>query len=129
MAAVTLTRAPIQGASDETLVGNPVSQIKISAEWSQEWHEEQGTVALFRGQCRIEQGGSTYTADSMVVWAHEAEENPGKIERLTVYLEGDVRIEEANSSRTDQSHWLDVDATRGSNESRVPPEANFVKRN
>ncbi len=113
MAAVTLTRAPIQGASDETLVGNPVSQIKISAEWSQEWHEEQGTVALFRGQCRIEQGGSTYTADSMVVWAHEAEENPGKIERLTVYLEGDVRIEEANSSRTDQSHWLDVDATRG----------------
>ena len=113
MAAATLTRAPIQGASDETLVGNPVSQIRISAEWSQEWHEEQGTVALFRGQCRIEQGGSTYTADSLVVWAHEAEENPGKIERLTVYLEGDVRIEEANSSRTDQSHWLDIDATRG----------------
>ena len=113
MAAVTLTRAPIQGASDETFVGNPVSPIKISAEWSQEWHEEQGTVALFRGQCRIEQGGTTYTADSMVVWAHEAEGNPGNIERLTVYLEGDVRIEEPNSSRTDQSHWLDIDAARG----------------
>ncbi|MEI8022240.1 MAG: hypothetical protein WCH39_28780, partial [Schlesneria sp.] len=113
MAAVTLTRAPIQGASDETFVGSPVSQIKIAAEWSQEWHEEQGTVALFRGQCRIEQGESTYTADSMVVWAHEAEGNPGNIERLTVYLEGDVRIEEPNSSRTDQSHWLEIDATRG----------------
>ncbi len=113
MAAVTLTRAPIQGASDETFVGRPVSPIKIAAEWSQEWHEEQGTVALFRGQCRIEQGGSTYTADSMVVWAHEAEGNPGNIERLTVYFEGDVRIEEPNSSRTDQSHWLEIDATRG----------------
>ena len=113
MVAVTISRAPIQGASDETLVGRPVSAIQISADWSQEWHEEHGTIALFRGQCRIVQGGSTYTADSMVVWANESEESPGTVERLSIYLEGDVRIEDASSSRTDQSSWLEMDAARG----------------
>ncbi|HEY0984163.1 MAG TPA: hypothetical protein VGE80_18650, partial [Schlesneria sp.] len=111
--AVTLTRAPMRGASDETFVGSPTSPIRISAEWSQEWREELGTIALFRGLCRIEQGETTYTSDSMVVWAHESEDSPGVIERLTVYLEGDVRIDEPNSSRTDQSCWLDIDAKRG----------------
>ena len=113
MVGVMVSRALIQGASDETLVGRPVSAIQISADWSQEWHEEHGTIALFRGQCRIVQGGSTYTSDSMVVWAHESDEAPGTIERLTAYLEGDVRIEDASSSRTEQSYWLDVDAARG----------------
>ena len=111
--AVMFARAPILGSLDETLVGVPVSPIQIAAEWSQEWQEEHGTIALFRGQCRIAQGGSTYTADSMVVWAHETDETPSTIDRLTVYLEGDVRIENANSSRTDQSYWLELDATRG----------------
>lgn len=113
MAVVTLSRAPIRGASDETFVGRPVAAVEISADWSQEWHEENGTIALFRGQCRVVQGGSTYTADSMVIWAHESEENPGAVERLTIYFEGDVRIEEPSSSRTDQSYWLEVDAARG----------------
>ena len=111
--AVMLMRAPMRGASDETLVGSPVSPIRISAEWSQEWREDRGTIALFRGQCQVEQGDTTYSADSMVVWAHESEDSPGVIERLTVYLEGDVRIDEPHSSRTDQSHWLDIGATRG----------------
>lgn len=113
MVVVMLSRAPIRGASDETFVGRTVSAVEISADWSQEWHEENGTIALFRGQCRVVQGSSTYTADSMVIWAHEADESPGVIERLTIYLEGDVRIEEPSSSRTDQSSWLEIDATRG----------------
>ena len=33
-----------------------------------------------------------HSSESMIVWAHESDESPGKIERLTVYLEGDVRI-------------------------------------
>jgi hypothetical protein len=111
--AAILSRAPMRASSEETLVGVPLSPIQISAEWSQEWHEEQGTIALFRGKCRIVQGSSTYTADSMVVWAHGSEETPGTVEHLTVYLEGDVRIEEATTSRTDQAHWLELDAVRG----------------
>lgn len=112
-AGVMLSRAPILGAPDETLVGIPVATIEVSAEWSQEWHEEKATVALFRGLCQIKQGDSTYSADSMVVWAYERGDSPGIIERLRVFLEGDVRIESANSSRSDQSAWIDLDATRG----------------
>lgn len=111
--AVMFSRAPIRGASDETLVGKPLAPIQISAEWSQEWQDEHGTIALFRGLCRVAQGGSTYTAESMVIWTHDSEDQPGAVERLTVYLEGDVRIEDASSSRTDQSHWLELDAARG----------------
>lgn len=110
---VMLSRAPMRGSSDETLVGKPRAPIQISAEWSQEWQEENGTIALFRGLCQIDQGGSRYSADSMVIWAHDSEESPGTVDRLTVYLEGDVRIEDENSSRTDQSHWLELDASRG----------------
>ena len=111
--AVLFSRALIRGSSDETLVGQPVTAIQVSAEWSQEWHEEHGTIALMRGQCRIEQSGAVYSAESMVIWAHESETTPGSVERLTVYLEGDVRIETANTSRFDQSHWLELDADRG----------------
>lgn len=113
MVGVMLSRAPIRGAPDETLVGKPRAPIQISAEWSQEWQDDQGTIAIFRGLCRVEQGVSTYSADSMVVWAHDSTESPGTVDRLTIYLEGDVRIEDANSSRTDQSHWLELDAARG----------------
>lgn len=114
-AGVMIVRAPIQGSSEETLVGRSITPIKIEAEWSQEWQEDQGTIALFRGLCRITQGDTRYTADSMVVWAHNSEEAPGNVDRLTVYLEGDVRIEDETSSRTDQSHWLELDASRGIN--------------
>lgn len=111
--AALLSRASIRGALEESLVGKSVSPIQISTEWSQEWHEVEGTIALMRGMCSIIQGDSTYTANSMVVWAHEAAGSQGIIEHLTVYLEGDVRIEDSNSSRTDQSYWLELDATRG----------------
>ena len=111
--AVMFARAPMRGASDETLVGKPLAPIQVSADWSQEWQEEHGTVALFRGLCQIVQGSCTYSADSMVIWAHVSDETPGQVERMTVYLEGDVRIDDAGSSRTDQSHWVELDASRG----------------
>ncbi len=111
--AVLMSRAPIRGASDETLVGKSVSAIQISAEWSQEWRGEHGTIALLRGACRVVQGGTTYTAESMVIWADESAEQPELVERLRVYFEGDVRIEDATTSRTEQSHFQELDATRG----------------
>ena len=114
-AGILFSRASIRGASDDALVGKAVAPIQISAEWSQEWRGDEGTIGLFRGECRIVQGGSTYTAESMVVWAHEATNSSGRVEveGLTVYLEGDVRIEDFNSSRTDQTYWLELDAARG----------------
>lgn len=114
-AGAMIVRAPIRASSDETIVGRSITPIKIEAEWSQEWQEDQGTIALFRGLCRIVQGDSRYSADSMVVWAHNSVETPGNVDRLTVYLEGDVRIDDGTTSRTDQSYWLELDASRGIN--------------
>jgi lipopolysaccharide export system protein LptA len=110
---ILCSRALIRGSSDDALVGNAVSQIQITAEWSQEWRGDQGTIAIFRGDCRIVQGRTKYSADSMVVWAHESIETPGRVEALTMYLEGDIRVEDANGNQSDQTHWLDLDATRG----------------
>ena len=56
MVAVVCSRAPIRGSSDDALIGQPTSPIRISADWSQEWSEDQGTIALFRGRCQIVQG-------------------------------------------------------------------------
>lgn len=109
--AVVFSRAPIRGASDEALTGNPILPIQISAEWSQEWSTPEGTIALLRGQCRLAQGGANYSADSMVIWAHNSD--GGAVEAMTVYLEGNVRIDDANNSRADQTYWLELDATRG----------------
>lgn len=113
MATAVVSRVGIRGAVDETFAGRPLASIQISADWSQEWQEDHATIAIFRGQCRIEQGGATYTAESMVVWTYESAETPGKSEKLIAYLEGDVRIEDAGNSRTDQTFWLEIDASRG----------------
>ena len=111
--AVMFSRAPTRAASDDTLMGQTAAPVRISAEWSQEWSDDHGTTALFRGRCRIEQGESAYAAESMVVWAHESDDPQHKIDRLTVYLEGDVRIDSADGSQTKASHWLELDAARG----------------
>ncbi|WP_157605402.1 hypothetical protein [Schlesneria paludicola] len=111
-AGVMLSRAPIRG-SDDALVGKSVATIQIKADWSQEWTDENGTIALFRGNCRIEQGNTHSTADSMVIWAHRSDDETGKVERLSVYLEGDVRIEDLNGARNESSHSLELDAARG----------------
>ena len=112
-AGVMLSRASISGALDDALVGKSVAAIEIKADWSQEWTDENGTIALFRGNCRIDQGDTRSFADSMVIWAHRSEEAPGKVERLSVYLEGDVRIEDLSGGRTEPSHTLELDAARG----------------
>lgn len=110
---LVLCRAPIRGAPDEALVGKAVSAIQISADWSQEWRTDDETAALFRGQCRIAQGAAVYTSESMVIWARDSVETAGRVDRLVIYMEEEVHIDDASGSRTEQAHWMELDANKG----------------
>jgi lipopolysaccharide assembly outer membrane protein LptD (OstA) len=72
--------------------------ITISADFSQAWDDPEGHIAILRGRCRIEQGTTVLQAQKMVVWRTTQSAGHGKTDRLTVYLEDDVRIEEPGST-------------------------------
>jgi len=86
--------------------------IQLSADWSQEWREQDATVALFRGSCQIIQGDQILRANSMVVWAHDRVSETGP-QRMTVYLEDEVEIESPTGTRSEQSLWIDLSTTQG----------------
>ena len=102
-----MTMAAESPADDED------SPIQLSADWSQEWREGDATVALFRGSCRVVQGDQTYTANSMVVWAHQRGSSSDQRDHITVYLEDDVSIQSPAGSRSEQSLWVDLASSRG----------------
>jgi hypothetical protein len=78
----------------------PADQVAISvtADFAQEWDEAEGHISILRGQCRIVQGSTLLQARQMVIWQITQAAALGKRDRLTVYLEEDVRIEEPGST-------------------------------
>ena len=110
---VAATRPYVAGLADESVPFVVVAPIQISADWCQEWREGESTIALFRGSCRLTQGERSYAANNMVVWVRNPDATNGEPQRLTVYLEDSVEVREPNSSRTEQSLWVDLDAEAG----------------
>lgn len=72
--------------------------VNVSADFSQEWDDAEGHISILRGQCRIVQGATVLQARQMVIWRITQPAALGKRDRLTVYLEEDVRIEEPGST-------------------------------
>lgn len=100
------------GLAAESFAVEEDSPIQLSADWSQEWHESGATIALFRGSCRVVQAGQTYSANSMVVWAHDP--TPGsQRSQVTIYLEDGVEIQSPTGTRSEQSLWVDLASRRG----------------
>lgn len=64
--------------------------IQVFADWSQEWADDQGHVAIFRGHCRVVQGDYGYSADKAVVWVRRETTASGPVDRLEIYLEDSV---------------------------------------
>ena len=89
--------------------------IAISATFAQSWQQERETVQLLRGQCRIVQGETTIRAERMVIWRRTAPTQSAVRERITAYLEGDVRIDEPGNTLTEQTLLLDLVTERGVN--------------
>ncbi len=80
--------------------------IAISATFAQTWQQERETVHLLRGQCQIVQGGTTIHSEKMVIWRRV---DPAQArERVTAYLEDNVRIDEPGNTLTERTLVLDL---------------------
>ena len=82
---------------------DPAERVVISVEgtYSQEWDDSEGHVSILRGHCRVKQGSTILEAQKMVLWRSTQTAGKGKRDRLTIYLEDDVRIEEPGSTLND----------------------------
>ena len=111
-AVVAISRPHIQALEDYAPTDSDDAPIQLFADWSQEWRDGHATISLFRGACRVVQGDATYSANSMVVWAHDRPDGDLR-NRMTVYLEDGVEIRTSTGTRTEQSKWIDLASTRG----------------
>lgn len=111
--AVAITRPHVHGLADESPVDTSDAPIQLSADWSQEWREAGTTISIFRGSCRVIHGGQTYTANSMVVWAHDRANRSDQRHHLRIYLENGVQIQTPTGIRNEQAHWVDLTSSRG----------------
>ncbi len=87
--------------------------IEISATFAQTWQQDRETVQLLRGQCQIVQGGTTVRAEKMVVWRKNSVPQTGAPERIRVYLEDAVRVDEPGNTVTERTLILDLKTEAG----------------
>ena len=86
--------------------------ISISSTFAQSWQQDRETVHLLRGQCQIVQGGRTFRSERMVVWRRLDSQSPAQ-ERVTVYLEEGVRVDEPGNTLTERTLLLDLSSQAG----------------
>jgi lipopolysaccharide export system protein LptA len=87
--------------------------IQLFADWSQEWSDEAGHTAIFRGHCRVIQGDAIYTADKMVVWVRRDSAPSGPVDHLTIYLEDGVETRTAEGGQSSPMHVVDLATEQG----------------
>ncbi len=100
-------------ADPETLAPDEAAPIQLTADWSQEWSDETGHTALFRGHAKIVQGANEYAADKLVVWVRRVEQQGPPRDELTIYLEDHVSIRTAAGDRSTPSHLVQLTTTQG----------------
>ncbi|MBA4029927.1 MAG: hypothetical protein C0478_03380 [Planctomyces sp.] len=88
--------------------------ISLSADWLQEWEQGREHIGLFRGNCVVKQGPTTWKGDKMVVWVESADIDSHTVEdRLTIWLEGNVQEISDSGHRTDSTKLLKLTTTSG----------------
>lgn len=73
--------------------------LKVSGDFLRTWQEGETTVHLLHGHCLVEQGETRYSAARGVIWRRVDERAAGAGEQVTLYLEGDVRVDRPGSTR------------------------------
>ncbi|MFN0055562.1 MAG: hypothetical protein ACKV0T_25730 [Planctomycetales bacterium] len=86
--------------------------IQITSTFAQAWSQEGEGIYLLRGKCQIVQGDTTMRAERAVVWRKGDASGAAGRERLVVYLEESVRVDEPGSTLAEQSLLLNL-ATEG----------------
>ena len=87
--------------------------IAVSAQYVQAWQTDDGESALLlRGRCQILQGDMSLSSRQMVVWRTPAR-HPGDKDSLSVYMEGEARIEWPYRSDQQHSMFLKLETESG----------------
>lgn len=106
---------------EETPGATADDPIALGAQYVQQWTlDETNEAWLLRGGCRIAQGGLVLTARQMVVWK-AAGARTGELQRLTVYLEGDARVEWSYQHQSQHALLLGLETRKGVNVVGRPP--------
>lgn len=80
--------------------------------WNWQPADGGGRVHLLRGDCVLEQAGTTLRAQRGVIWVQRAGPR-SREQRLRIYLEGEVRVENGETLRTPEfcvTEWTTTDA-------------------
>ncbi|HEY2252072.1 MAG TPA: hypothetical protein VGH74_13460, partial [Planctomycetaceae bacterium] len=86
--------------------------ISISSTFAQSWQQERETIHLLRGRCQIVQGGRTFRSERMVIWRRLESQSPTR-ERVAVYLEEGVRVDEPGNTLTERTLMLNLSSQAG----------------
>ncbi|MEO1994188.1 MAG: hypothetical protein ABGZ17_02830, partial [Planctomycetaceae bacterium] len=108
---------------DEPTNSDPADvPIQVQADFGEDWNLDGERVLLLRGHCRIDDGTSVLTARQMVVWHHESRSTTnaairalagGPTDRLTVYLEDEVRLDRADRSLSEPLMLINMHTRAG----------------
>jgi lipopolysaccharide assembly outer membrane protein LptD (OstA) len=83
--------------------------IKIEAEYSQQWEQDFVSVSILKGNCRIQQGEAVLRSRQMVIWHAKSR----KTDRISVYLEGEVRVDLPGESKNENSLLVNLVTRNG----------------
>jgi len=97
------------------ILGDPAERVGITIDgaYAQEWDDAEGHISIVRGHCRVQQGSTILEAQKMVIWRSTQSVGKGKRDRLTIYLEDDVRIEEPGSTVNDSPMIVTLNTRAG----------------
>lgn len=87
--------------------------VVIEADFSHDWDEGNDRVTVLRGHCRVKQGDTSFTAQKAVVWHQAGWNGRANTDRLTVYLEGEVRFVAPQHSSSESSLLVNFTTTAG----------------
>lgn len=97
----------------ETPQQRPPAGISMSADFAWRWTDGPLSVMLLRGNCRIRDGDTELSADSIVVWRRSQTKFLAGEERLLVYLEHNARIERPGATIRKPFLFRELTTTRG----------------
>ncbi len=94
-----LCTSPAHGGDVEfPLFVRPTSPVTLSAERGRKWRKGDYDVWLLSGQCVLQQGSRTATAERAVVWVTRESDDTQPLYRVIAYLEGNVSVTHAKGA-------------------------------
>lgn len=101
--------APKASYEESEYVPPEEAPIEIYAEYSQQWDEDFVEVSILKGNCRIKQGEAVLRARQMVIWHRKSR----KTNRVSIYLEGEVRVDLPGESKNETSLLVNLVTQKG----------------